>query len=153
LRVLISTASGATWVILPEGCLDGLIRDCINLRGQVFKTNLSTTYQHKDLYDLVLESNLGYTGTGSFGFDKLGIGWQGAGGPVEEQQVIAGIATSDFWLGHFGLSPRPTNFSDFNDPKPSFIQTLRNKSLIPSLSWSYTAGAYYRKPSRLFRSR
>jgi len=92
-----------------------------------------------------LESNLGITDTGEFGYETVGIGWQGSGGPVVEHQVIAGIATPDFWLGFFGLTPRPTNFTDFTNPQPSFLQTLKNNSQIPSLSWSYTAGAPYRK--------
>jgi hypothetical protein len=30
------------------------------------------------------------------------------------------------------------------DPQPSFLSELKNQSLIPSLSWGYTAGAAYR---------
>jgi hypothetical protein len=111
----------------------------------LFNTNASSTWSFKNYYELVLESNLGYTGSGEFGFDTVGIGWQGSGGPALEHQVVGGIATEDFWLGLFGLTPRPTNFTDFNDPQPSFMETLRNKSLIPSLSWAYTAGASYRR--------
>jgi hypothetical protein len=46
-------------------------------------------------------------------------------------------------LGAFGLSPKPVNFSDFNDPQPSFLWSLRNHTLIPSQSYGYTAGAAY----------
>lgn len=48
-------------------------------------------------------------------------------------------------LGVLGLGPKPTNFSDFNDPQPSFMHSLRNQSLIPSLSCGYYAGASYDK--------
>lgn len=130
--------------MLPEGCPVGGIADCINLRGDTFEANASSTWEFNDYYDLVLESNLDYEGSGAFGFDKIGIGWQGDGGPVLEHQVVAGIASEDFWLGTFGLTPRPTNFTDFNDPQPSYLQTLKNQSLTPSMSWSYTAGAPYR---------
>lgn len=44
----------------------------------------------------------------------------------------------------FGLNPRPTNISNFSDPSPSYISNLKEKSLIPSLSWSYSAGNRYR---------
>jgi hypothetical protein len=47
-------------------------------------------------------------------------------------------------LGVFGLGPQPTNFSDYNDPKPSYMWSLKNQSLIPSLSFGYSAGAPYR---------
>jgi hypothetical protein len=146
-RVLISTAGSATWVVLPEGCPEGGIPDCTNLRGDDYQASNSSSWKFEDYFDLILESQLGYEGTALFGYERVGIGWQGDGGPVLDDQVIAGIATEDFWLGSFGLTPRPTNFSDFNDPKPSFMQTLQNQSLIPSLSWSYTAGAPYSRYS------
>ena len=119
--------------------------NCGALRGSLFDVNASSTWSFNNYYELVLESNLGYNASGEFGFDTVGIGWQGSGGPILEHQVVAGIATEDFWLGSFGLTPRPTNFSDFNNPQPSFMETLKNKSLIPSLSWAYTAGAQYRR--------
>jgi len=46
-------------------------------------------------------------------------------------------------LGIFGLGPKPTNFSDFNQPQPSYLWSLKNQSLIPSLSFGYSAGAPY----------
>jgi hypothetical protein len=51
--------------------------------------------------------------------------------------------TKDFMHGIFSLSAKPTNFSDSNDPKPSYLWTLKNQSLIPSLSYAYSAGAFY----------
>lgn len=48
-------------------------------------------------------------------------------------------------FGLFGLGPKPTNFTDFNEPQPSFMWTLRKQSIIPSLSYAYSAGAVYRK--------
>jgi hypothetical protein len=144
-RVLISTAGTATWVVVPEGCVAGGPSNCSDLRGSEFNPNASSTWEFNNYYELEMESNLGYTGSGEFGYDTVGLGWQGSGGPVLDHQVVAGIATYEFWLGSFGLTPRPTNFSNFDHPHPSFVQTLQNKSLIPSLSWSYTAGAPYRK--------
>lgn len=144
-RVLISTAGTATMVVIPEGCVDGMPAPCADLRGKLFDYNASTTWKFNNYYDLGLDKNLGIEDSGAFGFDTVALGWQGSGEPILDHQVVAGIATTDFWLGQFGLTPRPTNFTDFNDPQPSFIQTLKNRSAIPSLSWSYTAGAQYRK--------
>jgi hypothetical protein len=42
-------------------------------------------------------------------------------------------------LGVFGLGLKPTNFSDFNSPQPSFLWSLKNQSL----SYAYAAGASY----------
>ena len=144
-RVLISTAGTETWVVLPEGCGTDAPSNCGTLRGQEFNISDSSTWIANNFYSLELESSLGYTGNGEFGFDTVGLSWQGSGGPSLEHQVVAGIAAEDFWLGNFGITPRPTNFTNFNDPQPSFMQTLQNKSMIPSLSWSYNAGAPYRK--------
>ena len=145
MRVLISTAGTSTWVVLPEGCTTDGPTNCADLRGVEFNINASSTWQFNNYYDLDLESNLGLIDSGEFGYDTVGLGWQGSGGPTLEHQVVAGIATSDFWLGSFGITPRPTNFTNFTDPQPSFVQTLKNQSMTPSLSWSYTAGAQYRE--------
>lgn len=72
------------------------------------------------------------------------LGWQGSGDPTLDNQTIAAFEDKDFYLGLFGISPRASNFTNFDDPIPSYMQNLRNKSLIPSLSWSYTAGNQYR---------
>jgi hypothetical protein len=58
--------------------------------------------------------------------------------------VVAGIATKDFYLGRLGLSPRTFNFTDFMHPQPSLLGTLVAEKLIPSATWGYTAGAFYR---------
>ena len=148
-QVLISTAGHQTWVVLPQGCTVSDPINCASLRGGEFLTNQSTSWRsnnasEKGLFALGLETNLGYSGNGSYGYDTVGIGWQGSGGPSLNQQVVGGIATKEFYLGLFGLNPRPSNFSTFNDPVPSYMQSLKDKAMIPSLSWSYTAGNQYR---------
>jgi hypothetical protein len=96
------------------------------------------------VYPLELDVNLGYTGSGRYGFDDITLGYIGSGGLTAKNQSIAGIATKSYFLGLFGLTPRPQNFTSFNDPIPSFMQNLHTQSKIPSLSWSYTAGNQYR---------
>jgi len=103
-----------------------------------------TLYSTRAIYNVEAENRLGYNEGGLFGFDNLTLGWQGAGGPSLVNQSIGGIASKKFYLGILGLNPRPKNFTTFNNPTPSLIQNLRSKSLIPSLSWSYTAGNQYR---------
>jgi hypothetical protein len=46
-----------------------------------------------------------------------------------------------------GLGFQPTNFSGYGDPQASFSDTLYTNGSISSMSWSYTAGAYYRLKS------
>ena len=50
----------------------------------------------------------------------------------------------EFFLGILGVNPRSTNFTTFDDPVPSFLSSLKQNKMIPSLSWSYTAGNQYR---------
>ena len=41
-------------------------------------------------------------GNGQYGHDIVSLGYPGSGGPTLSNQVVAGIATPDFWLGIFG---------------------------------------------------
>ncbi len=148
-EVLVSTAGYQTWVVVPEGCTSSDPPNCADLRGNEFAPSQSSSWKQNNVtangtFTLGIEANLGYTGNGEFGYDIVALGWQGSGGPSLEEQIVAGIATPEFYLGLFGLNPRPTNFTNFNDPVPSYMSTLKQKSMIPSLSWSYTAGNQYR---------
>ena len=148
-KVLISTASYQTWAVVPQGCVASDPPDCAALRGGQLIPNRSSTWKYNSAnvngtFTLGLETNLGYSGNGDYGYDTVVLGYQGSNGPSLEQQTIAGIATKEFYLGIFGLNPRSTNFSTFDDPVPSYMATLKSRSMIPSLSWSYTAGNQYR---------
>jgi len=57
---------------------------------------------------------------------------------------VAEIQSDTFWFGILGLGFQPTNFSDYGNPQASFSDTLVSNGTIASMSWSYTAGAYYR---------
>ncbi|KAM0135687.1 hypothetical protein ACHAO1_005042 [Botrytis cinerea] len=95
-------------------------------------------------FALEVESSLGLTGNGDYGNDTILLGSPGSGSPSLSSQVLATIATHDFWLGLFGLNPAPTNFSSKTEPAPSYMSNLKSQGHIPSLSYGYTAGAYYR---------
>ncbi|KAJ5194509.1 uncharacterized protein N7498_007947 [Penicillium cinerascens] len=122
--------------------------DCAVSRGTLFNANQSSSWHELGLYGINengvgLEANLGYSQRAEFALDTLGISLTG---PRLDNQTIAGIATPEpFYLGTFGLNPQPLNFSSLgNFSSPSFVTTLKNQGVIPSLSWSYTAGAKYR---------
>ncbi|KAH0558895.1 hypothetical protein GP486_004474 [Trichoglossum hirsutum] len=141
--VLISTAGFETWVVTPEGCTHNDPPDCPTLRGGLYDNSASSTWQPQNFHPLGLESVLGYSSGGEYGFDTVGLGWQESG-PVLTHQVVAGMATSEFYLGTFGISPGPSNLSDPSGQKSSFLVGLKQNGTIPSLSWGYTAGARYR---------
>lgn len=84
-------------------------------------------------------------GNGVWGNDTLGLAVQGSGGPTLQNQVVAGIVTDNFYLGMFGVNPKPTNYTTItSNPHESYMTTLKNQNLIPSTSFGYTAGAPYR---------
>ena len=145
-RVFPSTASTTTWVVEKAGCPSDAPSNCEDSRGGVFNKNTSLTWVPNSIFKIGIEENLGFDVFGDFGFDTVTLGWLGSGGPTVEHSIVAGIGdTTLTWLGVLGLNPRPTNFSTFvNNPQVSFIQALRNQNAIPSVSWSYTAGASYR---------
>lgn len=144
-RVMPSTAGQAVWVILPSGCTANDTSTCSTDRGELFNPKNSQTWNDQKFFNLALSNNLGYGGVGNYGFDNVGVGMANAGGPTLSDQVIAGIQTKQFYVGLFGINPQPTNFTNFDDPKPSFMTTLKEKKHIPSVSSGYTAGAPYRK--------
>ena len=152
-----------TWVIDPQGCTiissvlpHPIPRQCAQSRGGLFFSNASTTYSTQSLqnspngtiysFDAVVEAYLHDLGTAYFGFDTLSLGLPGSGLPTVKDQVIASLVIPNFWLGFVGLSPWSTNFSSFLNPQTSMLSTLYETKVISSLSWAYTAGAWYKNP-------
>ena len=130
---------------MSEGCQLSAL-DCVNGRGGIVNLNLSSSRKDLGIFYLDLEKNLGHNASGDYGLDKLALGLgQGDGSPTLESQVVVGIQTNQYRVGIIGLNQQPTNVSNFTHPYPSLLTTLRTQNLIPSLSWSYTAGACYRE--------
>ncbi|CAD6445902.1 911f14ec-e970-4108-9906-f13cae20c75a [Sclerotinia trifoliorum] len=148
-QIFISTASNQPWVISPDGCTPSDPGTCLGSRGLNYNSSGSTTWVPNTInsegeFALELESNLGLAGDGYYGSDTIMLGSPGSGSPSLSSQVLATITTHDFWLGLFGLNPAPTNFSGKTEPVPSYMSNLKSQGHIPSLSYGYTAGAYYR---------
>ncbi|KAB2568979.1 putative peptidase aspartic protein [Lasiodiplodia theobromae] len=153
LHLLPATGQSALWPVLPEGCLndDRATNVCQDDRGGVFLINQSSTWVEEGIYSLStlwVEQQLGVgeDARGHYGFDTVGLGWPSFGMPSLDSQVVGGIADKTIYEGVFPLSARPVNFTDLNNPHATVLQTLVNKSMIPSSSWSYTAGSYNRVP-------
>ncbi|EME45435.1 hypothetical protein DOTSEDRAFT_87784 [Dothistroma septosporum NZE10] len=144
-----------TLAIAPEGCTEenpGLW-NCEEERGDVFIANKSSTWStsqigNKTYYNLnpVIESMLGLNANASYGLDAVALGTPDDGLPTLPNQLVARIASNDFWVGVLGLSPQRLNTSSFSDPVPTLMGTLSDADnrTIPSTTWAYTAGAYYK---------
>lgn len=131
------------------GCLPSDTPNCPQLRGDLVNVNKTSTWQDQGIFAVGLELNLpDYVNNydnGDYGLDTLGLGLPGSSLPSLNNSVVAALATKDYYLGYFGVTSHPTNFTQFNDPHPSFLTRLKTTGLIPSLSYAYTAGAQYRK--------
>ncbi|KAF2810258.1 acid protease, partial [Mytilinidion resinicola] len=157
LRVQVSTQSGETWVVVPEGCYPTDGPDCASLRGAQpfqstespgFQSNASSTWDTIGVYTLTTEEKLNYTGNGIYGYDKVALGPASDSTTVAlDHQIVGGVAELDFWMGHIGLGIQPSSFSSLSKPVDSFLVQLWNQTKIPSLSYAYTAGAKYRLKS------
>ncbi|KAF2137183.1 uncharacterized protein K452DRAFT_329396 [Aplosporella prunicola CBS 121167] len=121
-RLLISTSGHETWVPIPEACSqDGLsdisLQHCASTRGV---ESFNSMAKMIGLYDLGLDSHLNYSGNGAYGYDTVPFGGaQSADALSIDHQIVAGFATKDYYIGMLG-------------------------TMIPSMSYGYTAGAHYR---------
>jgi hypothetical protein len=158
-RVLISTASQQIWVVNRAACvanvtdpatgrivaLNQFNADCEYSRGYLYNQSISSAWRQKGYYQLWLEKKLMLGGNGLYGYETVGLGQAGERGPTVLNTTIGTVVTSNFWLGNFGLHPKPTNFSAFEDPAPSHMTHLFEQKNIPSLAFGYTAGSRYRE--------
>ncbi len=150
-RILPSTAGQAVWVVSTQGCVQNEAGkpasiNCADSRGELFDPSMSTSWNDAGNYTMELEMNLGFGDTANFGLETIALGASDAiGGPQLTNQTVAAFANDDFYIGLFGLNQQPTNVTSMNNPQPSFLETLRARNFIPSLSWGYTAGARYRE--------
>ena len=145
-KVLISTTATTPNAVAPQACNSSLPATCPDHRGGIFNQNQSSTWKNDAIYSLSVELELGSTATGQFGFDGIQLGLPGSqGGSISlPQQLMAGIVSNNYFIANWGLRPHETNLTSMNNRFPSVIQNLKTQNKIPSLSWGYTAGAYYR---------
>lgn len=149
IRVLPASDQSSTWLVIPEAC-ENEGENCARDRGVTYKRNVSSTWDEYGSYELnlFLQERLGMDGDAVYGYDTIELGWTGDNMPALPSQVVAGLISKDFYLGSLALNPRPMNFTDYNNPIPSLLQTLRTNvtTPIPSTSWSYTAGSHNLSP-------
>jgi len=138
LSVYPSTTNSETWVVGPAGC-DGT-STCSSLRGGLFAADQSTSWEALGLYELGYSDLSQTTDNGYYGFDNISI----SDTISAPSQIVAVVNDTDHWIGRLGLVVQDTRFQNNTDYLP-FVSTLvQNKSIIPSHSYGYTAGAYYK---------
>lgn len=144
-RTFVSFASYQTWVVLPQGC--DATQDktaCASQRGWLFNELASSTWNPIGIYDLSIEQNLGSHGNADYGYDTVELGGVGQSGPIVKNSTVGGMAVETYYLGVFGVNPRPTNWTSFDEGSPSYMTLLKDQKSIPSISVGFNAGAKYR---------
>lgn len=125
-------------MISPGGC-DGSFA-CENKRGGLFAANESKTWNNLGFYELGFDVDLGISQVADYGFDSIALSEDVA----VPSQIIALQNSTEFWTGNLGLGIIPSNFTE--QETPTFLSSLvQNVSVVPSHSYGYTTGAYYRK--------
>lgn len=141
--------------MLEEGCTlaNPSMTECFYSRGNTFARNESSSWltsrlANGGLFELLMisEAELGLEGNAFFGFDTMSFNTSSGDSVEMSDQLVAGIATNDFWLGFFPLSPIAMNFTDMDQSVPSLLASLVDQARIPSRSWAYSTGAYYQDP-------
>lgn len=155
-QVLPSTAVENVWVVGAQGCeFENSSAACNSSRGGLTDYGASTTWKYTGIFNLYDDHFLWNNPNAWFGYDTIGLNFPDNNGPVLKNATVASFVwppftpyPTDYWLGVFGLNPKPTNYSNYTDESTSYMTWLYEDGLIPSLSCGYTAGAKYRK---LFR--
>lgn len=140
--MLISTTLADTWVVRSDGCQSSQ-KTCKEDRGRTFDPAQSRTWKQLGNASLSVNQNLGPYVDGVAGNETLGMGFQGSGGPVLQQQSVVAYTSPDLNVGMFGLNPWALSLDAKARGQQSFLAGLKNKSMIPSLSFGYTAGNQY----------
>lgn len=131
----VSTSSGDTWVMKEDICPEPVLPVCVN-RGGAFYPGRSSTWKQTEVskvLDYRKDLNDGTELTGTMGQDTILLGQN----EVElTNWPLAVLDRASVFMGSLGIGIKEDE---------SLSQALKEKGAIPSNSWSYTAGAGYRK--------
>ncbi|KAF2227596.1 aspartic peptidase domain-containing protein [Elsinoe ampelina] len=108
-----------------------------------FLANESSTWESIQVQDAGLVGYDGVKVDATFGFDTVSFGPD----QVLDRRVTGAFEDLELWTGTLGLDARSVNVSRLGSPQRSLMSALRSNGSIPSLSYGYVAGAYYRYES------
>ena len=144
-KTFISWSVYQTWAVVELGCSTATsVTACAKTRGGLYDESASSTFDKRGTYDLYVGQELGLYGNAIYGMDTVTLDGPNGNGPTVKNSLVGGFAKESFWMGIFGVNPKPTNFSSFNNESPSYMTLLKEQKQIPSVSFGYTAGAQYR---------
>lgn len=147
-----SATGGEAWVISPDFCTRFAFEGCAASRGVQlingsqsagFQSNASDTWDGVGIYGLTTAQNLFGAVNGSYGLDSVSLG--DSTSDALSGQLVAQVANESFWLGSLPLGAQSSEFDVERANVPSLLSSLKTANRTPSLSYGYSAGAYYRK--------
>ncbi|KAK0672715.1 aspartic peptidase domain-containing protein [Cercophora samala] len=137
-----STALSEIWTISSGGCHP--VQICINARGGVFNSSLSESWQPLGAWKLGM-NHTGMGGNGDYGLETLGfVNTLTSVSTLLDNTLVAAINDTQYYNGFIGLGVTPGKFGS-NVSTPFIPQLAQVYGTIPSHSYGYTAGAYYRE--------
>ncbi|KAK4187083.1 aspartic peptidase domain-containing protein [Podospora australis] len=137
-----ATALSEIWTISTGGCYAS--QSCWNARGGVFDIAASETWQSLGTWQLGM-NHTGIGGNGDYGLDALAfVNTVSRLTTAIEYSLIAAINDTNYYQGYVGLGVTQGKFGS-NLTTPFLTQLVTGYGLIPSHSYGYTAGAYYRE--------
>lgn len=156
-RVLISTSSSVTQVPLQskwcsdDGCAGERGVEIFNSRQPLgFETSSSKTWEEDGIYNFPLpywwSGYIGSNVNGTFGTDNVGLGPSSPQSVIQQKQMVVGNMDQGLYMGEFGIGVLPVDTG--GGPQRTFLDNLVENKVIPSKSYSYAAGAYYRNDNK-----
>lgn len=141
-----ATALSETWVIGAGGCTSGPGNlPCVDARGGVFDYHISETWQ--TLGAGAYELGMNHTGVqrdGDYGLDTVAfVDTMASSATSVDGVLIAAVNATEYYQGYIGLGVTQGSIGS-NVTKPLIPQLVEVNGMIPSHSYGYTAGAYYR---------
>ncbi|KAK5998285.1 hypothetical protein PT974_00659 [Cladobotryum mycophilum] len=141
-NVLVSTSLSEFWAVGPGGCLEDEPH-CAAARGGLYVPRNSKRWSPMGIWQLGL-NYLGYGGNGEYGLDSINAFSPATNiGFSMPKVLMSAINTTDYFIGLFGLGINKGTFGKMVAQSP-LTQAVQTYGWIPSYSYSYTAGAYYR---------
>ncbi|KAK7981795.1 hypothetical protein PG996_009483 [Apiospora saccharicola] len=140
--VTVNTALSELWVVESSGCDSTNV--CKSSRGNVFDVGASKSWGPLGQYKLGADD---LAGNGDYAMETVVVydsakQWHT---PLQKQ-IVAGINDTRYFTGFFGLGITPGSFQDTVVLSP-LANLVEQVGVVPSHSYGYTAGAYYKGES------
>ncbi|KAK0645572.1 aspartic peptidase domain-containing protein [Cercophora newfieldiana] len=139
----VATLLSEVWVVQDDGCPG--VQLCITARGGVFNPQGSNSWKPLGPFQLGMNYT-GIEGNGDYGLDTVSFyNLQTSENNQYDNVVVAAINTTDYYQGFIGVGVNTGRFNN-NLTLPLISQMAETYGSIPSHSYGYTAGAFYRRP-------